>query len=262
MLSDTSLVCQFNLEQCNDLITHLAECVEELFSLFHYKVKKAYTSSGEKVWSPGYKKFKSFENPDYFDTIRFQSDYNSNDFEPQTNIYMCIDNSWTKGTPYVLPKPLVKFTVVVNDSELLINSGNVYRGILLSLSNIPQVKLTGYSFQIPSVYGPVSLSFGILRKPNMPHSLQNLARWYRESDTKRSTIGLFNCFTKLSEQQICILNNLFGKENVQTKNGITCFKNGFMNTSNLDYYFASEEYNGLCKKLESDFCFLRNDYIG
>lgn len=259
MLNDTSLICQFNLNHCNGLISHLIECAEELFSLFNYKPKKIYTSFDRKVWSPGYKKFKSFANPDYFYSISFQSDYNSCDFEPETHIYMCINNSRTKGSEYILPEALVKFTVVINDAELLKNTENTYKDILLSLSEIPQVKMTGYSFRLPNRYGAVSFSRGILRKSNMSHSLQKLAGWYNESNTERSVIGLFNCFTGLTEKQNSVLKSLFGQENVEIVNGITLFKNESMNVFDFDNYFTSVEYNRLCDKLESEFCFLRTN---
>lgn len=254
MLNDTSLICQFNLEHRNDLIPQLIECVEELFSLFHYKIKKIYTASEEKVRSPGYKNFKSFINPAYFRTISFQSDYNRCDFEPETHMYIQINNSRTKGTQYVLPESLVKFTVVLNDAERLKNIENTYKDILLTLSKIPQVKMTGYSFQLPNRYGAVSFSLGILRKQNMCRSLQNLARWYRDSNTERSVIGFFNCFTGLTKEQNDVLKNLFGQENVEIINSITFFKNeSVKNASDVETYFTSAEYERLCDKLEPVF---------
>lgn len=259
MLNDTSLICQFNLNHYNGLTPHLVECAEELFSLFNYKIKKIHTSSAEKVYSPSYKKFKSFANPGYFYTISFQSDYNREDFEPQTHIYSHINNFWVKGTEYALPEPLVKFTIVINDAELLKNADSIYKDILSALSEIPQVNAAGHAFLLPNTYGAVSFSHGILRKLNMPDSLQNLARWYRDSNVKKGVIGLFNCLTPTSKKQIILLKDIFGEHNVETINGITFFRNEQMSLYDIENYFISMEYNRLCDKLESEFCFLRAD---
>lgn len=261
MLNDTSLICQFNLAYCNELTNYLVKCTEILFDQFNHKIKKIHTSSAEKVYSPSYKKFKSFTNPGYFYTISFQSDYNREDFEPQTHIYSHINNFWVKGTEYVLPEPLVKFTIVINDAELLKNADSIYKDILSVLSEIPRVNAAGYAFLLPNTYGAVSFSDGILRKLNMSDSLQNLARWYRDSNMKKGVIGLFNCLTPTSKKQIILLKDIFGKHNVETINGITFFRNEQMSSYDIEDYFISVEYNRLCDKLKSEFCFLRTDYI-
>lgn len=257
MLNDVSLICQFNLSHWNGLVSHLIACTEEIFSLFDYKIKKIFTSFDRKVWSPGYKKFKLFTNPDYFYSISFQSDYNSCDFEPQTHLYVRIDNSRTKGSEYIFPEPLVKFTVVINDAELLKNAEKTYKGILLLLSKISRIKLTSYSFRLPNSYGAVSFSQGILRKPDMSDSLKYLARGYNGSDIERDLIGLFNCFTDLTKRQSDVLKKLFGEENVEVLNDITFFKNESINALGLDDYYTSAEYCQLCDKLETEFCFVR-----
>lgn len=256
MFNDTSLICQFNLRSRDGLTNDLIECSEALFAEFNYKIRKIYTSTCEKVLSPSYKKFKSFINPDYFYSIRFQSDYNSKDFEPQTHLYTNIDNFGVKGTEYTLPEPLVKFSVVINDAELLKNPGNIYKDILSVLSKIPQIEMAGYSFLLPNSYGAISFSLGILRKMDMPPSLKNLARWYSDSNCQKSVIGLFNCFTGMTKNQAAILIDLFGKQNVEAINGITFFKNEAMNSSDIESYYTSAEYNKLCDEAGSEFCFL------
>lgn len=262
MSTDISLVCQFNLEYRNGLIPHLIECMEQLFSSFDLNIKKIFTSFGETVRSPGYNKFKSFINPEHFYTISFQSDYNDRNFEPETRLYTRINNSPAKGTEYVLPEPLVKFTVVINDAALLKNAENTYKKIILVLSGIPQIRMVGYSFQLPNSYGAVSFSAGILRKPGMSPALKALARWYNDSNTKRSVLGLYNCFTNLTPNQHNILINLFGQENINTVNGVIFFKNGSMTKFDLNDYFSSVEYCRLCDKLKPEFCFLKMDGVG
>ncbi len=261
MPTDISLVCQFNLKCRNGLIPHLVECVEELFSSFNYNIKKIFTSFGETVRSPGYNKFKSFINPDHFYTISFQSDYNSRDFEPETRLYIRIDNSPTKGSEYVLPEPLVKFTVVINDLKLLESAEKTYKTLLLALSNIPQLEMVGYSFQLPNSYGAVSFSVGILRKPDMSPSLQALARWYNDSNTKRSVLGLYNCFTGLTKEQYDALKKTFGQENIDTVNGVILLKNVSMTAFDINSYFSSSEYCRLCDRLKNEFSFLRMDCV-
>lgn len=156
----------------------------------------------------------------------------------------------------MFPIPIVKFTIVVNDVELLNNVENIYKDILSVLSEIPQVNIVGYSFLLPNNYGAVSFSAGILRKPNMSQSLQNLARWYSDSSTKKSVIGLFNCLTAVSKRDILLLKGVFGQQNVETINGITFFRNELMSSFDIENYFISADYKKLCDKLDLELCFL------
>ncbi|MCM1335343.1 MAG: hypothetical protein NC084_06685 [Bacteroides sp.] len=256
MRNDTSLICQFNFEQSEGLTARLIECTEALFSLFHYPIKKVYTFSGEKNLSPTYQKLKVFTNPDYFDTITFRSDYRKEDFEPQTRLHVCIDNSLTKGSPYTLPKSMVKFTVVVNDVCLIEHIDRTYASILLPLSEIPQRKTAGYSFLFPNRYGAVSFSFGVLRSANLPRPLQDLARWYRDSDTEKCVPGLFNCFTGLAQKQIEALKRVVGQENISSVKEIVYFKNKFMDSTDPSDCLTSDAYRNFCDRLSGEFYFL------
>ncbi len=258
--TDISLICQFKLMYYDGLISALSQCMEDLFDVFNLKIKRIHVSTDIKGWTPSYKYYQTFINLDYFYKIAFQSDFNKSDFEPRTRLYTKIDNWGVKGTQFVKPTELVKFTVVVSDPMLLEDMYVTYKSIISALSKIAVTNLTGYSFLFPNDYGPISFSSGILRKLNMPDSLVNLAQWYN-SDFSKLTIGLYNCLSIVSNEQLSFLHNTFGEKNVETVRGVTIFKNESLNKLYFDDYFISSEYNCLCDEFEKYFPLVRNRYL-
>lgn len=255
-MNDYSMICQFALAARDNLTERLIKAAESIFAAIGCIVKKIYASSGEKSRSYGRNEFKRLVNYDYFYSIEFRSDFDREDFEPQTQLYTNIDNSAVRGNPYVKPKSLVKFTVVVRE-ELLNNTDQAFAKIISTLSEISDVLLSGQAFLLPNSYGAVSFSHGIARKINMPEPLQNLLVWERESDVKKGFVGLFNCFSGLTKNQTELLESLFGKENVKTAGRLTWFRNEDMNTLDIGDYFMSEKYDKLCGELEASLPFER-----
>ncbi len=135
-----------------------------------------------------------------------------------------------------------------------------YMNIISSISVVPFTNLIGYSFLLPNLYNPISFSMGIVRNLNMSNPLMNLLHWYDNSDLDKLTLGLFNCFFNITDEQLLFLERMFGKENVETIGCITFSKNRALDT--LDYdYFKSVEYNELCEEFEKYFPLVRNEYL-
>lgn len=255
-MNDYSMICRFALTARDNLTERLIKAAESVFAAMGCNVKKIYASSGEKSRSYGRNEFKRFVNYDYFYSIEFRSDFDRADFEPQTRLYTNIDNSYVRGNPYVKPKPLVKFTVVVRD-ELLSSKNETFEKIASALSEMSDVPLSGQAFLLPNRFGTVSFSHGIARKINMPEPLQCLLAWERGYDVKKGFVGLFNCFSGLAKKQVELLERLFGKENVKTAGGLAWFVNGDMDTLDIGGYFMSEKYDKLCGELSASLPFER-----
>lgn len=259
-MNDFSMICQFALSAREDLTGELIASTESFFAAMGCGFRKIYASAEEKSRSYGRHEFKRMVNYDYFCLIDFRSDFNSADFEPQTRLYANIDNSLVRGTPYIKPKPLVKYTLVVRE-ELLENADDVFAKIVSLLSEIPSVSISGHAFLVRNSFGAVTFSHGIATKINMPNALQNLLNWRWEFDLESGFLGLFNCFSGLTKKQIGLLKTMFGKENVGTVGRLAWFKNEDMNTLEIGDYFTSERYRKLCGALEEELSFKQLEFI-
>lgn len=241
---DESLICQFNISYHNDLPRYLALQSEKLFSNFGYEIKKIYWAKEKKLWTPCYKRYKALLESDEFLNLDFQSDFNSKDFEPQTRLFVDID------TRYINSFSLIKYSIVINDRQILNNIWDTYKTLIEIISEIKNIRISGYSFGISNYYGAVSFASGILRKINIPCSLKNLAAWYTDADLINSTICLMNCFSDLTEYQNQCLIDVFGKDNVFKSNNVTAFINPYAENMNIADYIVSDNYNEICKTLE------------
>ena len=241
---DESLICQFNMSYYHDLPRCLAFQSEKIFLNFGYEIKKIYWTKEKKLWTPPYKRYKVLLESDEFLNLDFQSDFNRKDFEPQTRLYVDVN------TRCINSLGVIKYSIIINDKQLLSNIGDTYKTLIEIISEIKNISISGYSFLISNYYGAVSFASGILRKMNMPCSLKNLASWYVGADLINSTIGLMNCFSDLTEYQNQCLMNIFGKDNVFNFNNITAFINPYAENMNIADYIVSDNYNEICKMLE------------
>ena len=252
--SEVSLVCQFNFKyDNNELDLILISSIEVLFSIFNFTIKKICLSSIHgKIYRISHKKLNSILNDlnNEFKYINFRSDYNSGDFEPNTRFYVQLNKF----------KGLLKVSVIIKEQHLFDNDFDMYKTIVEELSKSNSYSFTGYSFYIPNYYGPVSFSFGILRRTKMPKDMLNLAQWYTKSNLIKSTIGYLNCFSNLSEYQIQFLIDTFGSDNVSRINNATIFRCNKAFLSDDASYFDSVEYAELCDKFEQELPFVRNQY--
>ena len=254
---NTSLICQFNIRDNGISIVDIMDAAENIFQKFGYSIKRFYYSKNRKAYSPSYNKFKKsgINDADLIRGMSFQSDFNREDFEPNTRLDIEVNMR------YAHSKNIVKISVVINDNSLLNDICSTYKDIIISLSEKNILFLSGYSFLISNYYGAVSFSGGILRKFNMPCALLNLANWYGDSDLINSTIGLMNCFSDLTEEQDECLIDIFGKENVFKINNITAFANSFAENMKIADYIVSDNYNEVCKTLEQKLPFKRLTYL-
>lgn len=254
--SDNSLICLFNISSTNASIVELVNIIELIFEKYEYPIKKIYYSECRKTRVLSPKKINQFKETVLpgVDSISFQSDFNKTDFEPNTRLYVYLNNR------YIESGQIIKLGIVINNGieqdELL----NNYKMITECLSNINNIKLSGYSFLFPNYYGAVSFSCGIIRKPDMPCTLNNLSGWYGGTDLYNNVLGLMNCFSNLSESQINILLSVFGKENVCTLNNLTITYNHHIRNMDISDYINSENYNSICNILENGIPFKRMRY--
>lgn len=180
--------------------------------------------------------------------LSFRSDFNSKDFEPNTRLDIEVNMR------YIHSNNVAKLSVVINDNFFIDAIFNVYKRIIAVFAdNSYQLTLSGYSFLLPNYYGAASFSSGILRKFNMPCSLENLASWYSSADLVNGTLGLLNCFSDLSVEQNKYLFNIFGEENVYVTNNITAVYNVAAESESIADYIESDDYNCKCLKLEKSF---------
>lgn len=252
--NDESLICQFNMNYYHDLPRYLAFQSEKIFYNFGYEIKKIYWAKEKKLWAPPYKRYKVLLESDEFLNLDFQSDFNRKDFEPQTRLDIDVN------TRYINSLGVIKYSIIINDKQLLSNIWNTYKMLIEIISKIKNISISGYSFLLPNYYGAVSFASGILRKMNMPCSLNNLASWYSSSDLVNSTIGLINCFSDLTEYQNQFLMNIFGKDNVIKFSNITIFYNSYAENLNIADYIVSDNYNEICNMLKQKLPFKRHIY--
>ena len=253
---DMSYMCLFNIRSDSITVTDLVDCVENIFLELNYPIKKTFYSKNNRVYSPKSSIIKCIENAQLsnFLGLSFQSDYNKEDFEPNTRLYVDIN------LRYVNSKNTIKISIVVNDKKYLYELLNTYKLITKMLINNRRIILSGYSFLIPNLYNPVSFSIGILRKPDIPISLKNLASWYSSSDFINSTVGLVNCISNLTDLQNQYLKLVFGEDNVFIENRVTVFYNQLLNRMRTVDYLSSSNYNEICDKIEVEIPFKRLPY--
>lgn len=244
-LDNTSMICQFNIDNNSITDNDLINTIEATFHKFEYPIRKFYYSQNHKVYSPNYSKFKlSNTNFESIVGLSFQSDFNSKDFEPNARLDIEVNFR------YIASKNIVKLSIVIDDKILLDDICTTYKKIITILSENNNLSISGYSFLLNNYYGAVSFSSGILRRLNMPCSLKNLAAWYSSADLINSTIGLMNCFSNLTEYQNQCLIDIFGKDNVFRLNNVTAFINPFAENMNIADYIISDNYNEICKMME------------
>lgn len=251
---DVSLICQFNISYYQDLPRCLAFQSEKVFLKFGYEIKKIYWAKEKKLWTPPYKRYKALLESDEFLSLDLQSDFNRKDFEPKTRLYIDI------STRYIDTLGVIKYSIIINDKRLLSDIWGTYKKLIEIISEIKNISISGYSFLLPNYYGAVSFASGILRKMNMPCSLNNLASWYSGSDLVNGTIGLSNCFSDLTEYQDQCLMNIFGKDNVVKLNNITAFYDTYAEDLSIADHIVSDNYNEICNVLEQDLPFKRCVY--
>ena len=183
--------------------------------------------------------------------IDFMSDYNARNFEPDARLYIQIFN-------HIKTKLLL---VVIKDQALFNNIIDVYESIVDAILMPNYNNVSGYSFYVPNYYCPISLAAGILRSFNMPKDLTNLAKWFVSPDCTKSTIGIYNCISNLSEKQIQVLGRVFGTNNVWLMKNAAIFVYSKAILDSEYNYFTSEEYLDICSKLEYELPFVRNTYL-
>lgn len=170
--NDESLICQFNMNYYHDLPRYLAFQSEKYFITLDMN-KNILGKKKKKLWAPPYKRYKVLLESDEFLNLDFQSDFNRKDFEPQTRLDIDVN------TRYINSLGVIKYSIIINDKQLLSNIWNTYKMLIEIISKIKNISISGYSFLLPNYYGAVSFcASGILCKMNMPCSLNNLASWY------------------------------------------------------------------------------------